>query len=62
MPRAPPQPSGRERFESLFDKLERLKARKPGDRRPMVAGTDASQRFVGIMRQCMLAHVARRRF
>jgi metallo-beta-lactamase class B len=47
-------------FDGLFDKLEQLTARKPGDRHPMVVGTDAYQRFVGIMRECTLAHMARR--
>ena len=39
-------------FDGLFDKLELLKTRKPGDRHPVVVGTDAYQRCVGIMREC----------
>ena len=49
---------GLERWEDAT--LELLKTRKPGDRHPLVVGTDAYQRFVGIMRECTLAHMARR--
>ena len=47
-------------FDGLFDRLESLKTRRPGDPHPMVVGTDAYQRFVGVMRECTLAHMARR--
>ena len=48
-------------FDGLFDKLELLKTRKPGDRHPMVVGTDAYQRlpwaYAGV---AALAQMARR--
>ena len=47
-------------YDELFEKLERLKTRKPGERHPLVVGEDSFQRFVAIMDECTRAHLARR--
>jgi metallo-beta-lactamase class B len=48
-------------YDGFLMKLDRLKARKPGDANPFVVGSDSYQRFVGVMSGCTKAQLARRK-
>src|SRR5687768_14495105 len=39
-------------MDGLFERLERLKTRKPGDAHPLVVGEASYQRFLGVMAEC----------
>jgi metallo-beta-lactamase class B len=47
-------------MDGLFEKLEALKARKPGAPHPLVIGEASYQRFLGVMTECAKAQLARR--
>jgi metallo-beta-lactamase class B len=47
-------------MDGLFERLERLKARRPGEPHPLVVGEAAYQRFLGVMAACTRAQIARR--
>jgi metallo-beta-lactamase class B len=48
-------------YDGFLGKLDRLKARKPGDANPFVVGSDSYQRFVSVMSTCTQAQLARRK-
>lgn len=48
-------------MDPIHPKLERLRARKPGDPNPWVVGTSGYQTFLDVMAQCTEVNVARRK-
>jgi metallo-beta-lactamase class B len=48
-------------YDGFLEKLERLKARAPGESHPFVVGTDGYQRFLTVMAECSRAELERRR-
>jgi metallo-beta-lactamase class B len=47
-------------MDGLFERLERLKVRKPDEPHPLVVGEAAYQRFLGVMAACTQAQLARK--
>jgi metallo-beta-lactamase class B len=47
-------------MDGLFERLARLKVRKPGEPHPLVVGEDSYQRFLGVMAECTRVQLARR--
>ena len=47
-------------MDGLFERLERLKGRKPGEPHPLVVGEESYQRFLGVMTECARAQLARK--
>ena len=47
-------------MDGLFERLEKLKLRKPGEPHPLVVGEDSYQRFLGAMAACTQVQLARR--
>jgi metallo-beta-lactamase class B len=47
-------------MDGLFERLERLKVRKPGEPHPLVVGEDSYQRFLGVMAECAKVQLARK--
>jgi hypothetical protein len=47
-------------MDGLFEKLARLRTRKPGERHPLVVGEETYQRFLSVMSHCGQAQLARR--
>jgi metallo-beta-lactamase class B len=47
-------------MDGAFDKMARLRTRKPGDPHPFVVGEAVYQRFLNVMSECMKAQIARR--
>jgi metallo-beta-lactamase class B len=47
-------------MDGLFERLDRLKARKPGEPHPLVVGEASYQRFLGVMAACTQAQLARK--
>ena len=47
-------------MDGLFERLERLKVRKPGEPHPLVVGEAGYQRFLGVMAACAQAQLARK--
>jgi metallo-beta-lactamase class B len=48
-------------YDGFLTKLQRLKARKPGEANPFVVGRDSYQRFVRVMADCIKVQLARRK-
>jgi metallo-beta-lactamase class B len=48
-------------YDGFEQKLQRLRARKPGDVHPFVVGPDGYQRFLTVMAECTRAQMERRR-
>ena len=46
-------------MDGLFEKLAKLKSRKPGEPHPLVVGEASYQRFLGVMTECARAQLAR---
>jgi metallo-beta-lactamase class B len=47
-------------MDGLFERLEKLKVRKPGEPHPLVVGEDSYQRFLGAMAACAQVQLARK--
>jgi len=47
-------------MDGLFERLEKLKARRPGDPHPLVVGEASYQRFLGVMAACTQAQLGRK--
>jgi len=47
-------------MDGLFERLEKLKVRKPGEPHPLVVGEDSYQRFLGVMAACARVQLARK--
>ena len=47
-------------MDGLFERLEKLKLRKPGEPHPLVVGEDSYQRFLGAMAACTQVQLARK--
>jgi metallo-beta-lactamase class B len=47
-------------MDGLFERLEKLKTRRPGDPHPLVVGEASYQRFLGVMAACTQAQLARK--
>ena len=47
-------------MDGLFERLEKLKVRKPGEPHPLVVGEDSYQRFLSVMAACTQVQLARK--